>query len=300
MQVTVDQSNAESALQKLEAASELWPQYIRLVALLIQRSLAEFVSPLLMVGLILSMSNFLLDDAIFRFSPAIPFVWALVQCVAIDANLGFMLVRSVKNFHQGEIIKGIIFLAISLSLLFVAAIIFDTEALQSVVGHLVGVIIPTAILTLIRGCAIVALVAAGPLESISLKIHRSSKPSLASDEPPDTDPEVPSPTQLMLAISALADLVARVETLQPPGTTLVVSHETVALDVLDVGGNQAEPLAEPVELTEEQKQRLEQAYVQMQAEGKKIGVNLLRMYSGVRKEAASSWLKQRENGEVAV
>jgi hypothetical protein len=186
------------------------------------------------------MSNFLLDGEIFRFSPAIPFIWAVVQCIAIDANLGVMLVRAVRNFHEYEWVKGVIYLVISLALLFVAAIIFDVEALQSVLNHAVGVLIPIDILTLIRGCAIVALVAAGPLESVSLKIqlrHKAVLTSMPQNPEPDpaepaTGPIVPNYFELTMLVSTLTDLVERAEALSL-GTT--AEHQ-----VIDQKGAQSE------------------------------------------------------------
>jgi hypothetical protein len=122
----------------------------------------------------------------------------------------------------------------------VAAIIFDVEALQSVLNHAVGVLIPIDILTLIRGCAIVALVAAGPLESVSLKIRMRSNalaaplPQKPEPDPtePATGPIVPNYFELTMLISTLTDLVERAESLSS-GTT--AEHQ-----VIDQNGAQSE------------------------------------------------------------
>jgi len=105
-------------IEKLEQGQQYIPETLRLVAAIIQESLAELVSPLLMVGLILSMSNFLLNGAVFSFNVAIPIIWVVVQSVAVDANLGVMVVRGVNNIHKGEYAKGMIYLGIAGALLF--------------------------------------------------------------------------------------------------------------------------------------------------------------------------------------
>jgi len=166
------QSYSFPSLERLEKARQFAPQCIRIVAALIQESVAEFVSPLLMIGLIMSMSNFLLHGIIFSAWSGIPVIWAIIQCVAIDANLGVMIVRSVRNFQQAEWLKGGIYLLISIVLLFVAAIIFDVEAVQSVINHSIGLPIPIEWLTMFRSAAIVALVAITQLESVSIKFTR--------------------------------------------------------------------------------------------------------------------------------
>lgn len=163
-----------TSLERLEKARQFAPQCIRIVAALIQESVAEFVSPLLMIGLIMSMSNFLLHGVIFSAWAGIPVIWAIIQCVAIDANLGVMIVRCVRNFQSQEWMKGAIYLLISFVLLFVAAIIFDVEAVQSVLNHSIGLPIPIEWLTMLRSAAIVALVATVQLESVSIKFERKA------------------------------------------------------------------------------------------------------------------------------
>ena len=248
-----------ASLKKLEEVSEIWPSYIRLVAALIQRSLAEFISPLLMVGLIMSMANFLLDGVIFR-NPAIPIIWAIVQCVAIDANLGIMIVRSVKEFHASEWIKGIIYLAISFALLFVAAIIFDVEAVQTVVNHTVGVIIPIEVLTIIRSAAVVALVATTGLEGVSLRRQKSPSSSTNRETQGSATPE---------------------------------TSENLDRKKLEMVGS--ETSGNLLAIKPEQWQRLSEAYERLEQQGYIVSRNKLREESGVRSEIVGPWLKWRQS-----
>lgn len=257
----MQQAHVTTSLQRMEQASEEWPKYIRLASLIIQRSLAEFISPLLMIGLILSMGNYLLGDAIFLTASWLAVVWVIVQVIAIDANMGLMIAQSVKEFHAGEWVKGAIYLLVSLALLFVAAIIFNTEALQSVIKHQVGTVIPVEALTIIRSAAVVALVAINQLGATSLR--RQSKPASVSQDFP-------------------------------------ISGNDAYRDSGEQGGKQGETVGNTgrqIALNAEQLQRLEAAYIAMNMAGEEITVNKLRDESGVRSEVVGPWLKLRVKQE---
>jgi len=282
-------------IAKLEQGQQYIPATIRLAAAIIQESLAELVSTLLMIGLILSMSNFLLAGAVFKASAAIPVIWVIVQCIAIDANMGVMLTRSIKNFHASEYGKGFIYLVIALALLFVAAIILDVEAVQEVINKSLNVIfgnlhINIEILTFVRSSAVVALVAATQLEHVSLRRSKAT----AAVAPVQTEPtqgqgegegEYPSIFELRTLGNSINTAITQLQALQA-GQGEGTATDTDELAAINIAGKQRERRI--IIVADEQHEKLLRAWKTLSPQGH-LSIRQLQRAAGVRREVAAYW-----------
>lgn len=287
-------------IEKLEESQRNIPATIHLVAAIIQESMAELVSPLLMIGLILSMSNFLLNGAVFGAWAGIPVIWVIVQSVAVDANLGIMVVRGVRNLHKGEWGKGIIYLVIAVALLFVAAVITDVEAVRSVLDRSIETIfihlhISVEVLTFVRSSAIVALVAATQLDNVSLRrasattaptqVQPIETEQLVTVQPIETEAEQGNIEEVLAYLHTYTEQRREREgSVESEGKGTGTSRNTDAFRAINALGTQRELV-----ITDEQHHKLMNAWKQLRAKGP-VSINKLQKSAGVRREAAAHWL----------
>lgn len=130
----------------------------------VQTKLAEVSGFLLMLGLVISMMNFLLDDALFKKAPPLEFLWALFQSLAVDANLAIVFGLLVIAMRNKEYIKGVVYGILGLLLVFTAVVITNTEAVRQALSVTLSaafgqVHVPILVLTWIRSIVAVGLVA---------------------------------------------------------------------------------------------------------------------------------------------
>jgi hypothetical protein len=80
--------------------------------------------------LVASIANVLTKGSVLTDNLAMQRVWAWTQCIAIDANVAGMIVRTCQYHAEGERAKCILHAFLSALLLFTAAIVSNIESVQ--------------------------------------------------------------------------------------------------------------------------------------------------------------------------
>src|SRR5258708_4838541 len=93
--------------------------------------LASSLSLLLLAfGLIASMANVLTKGAILTDNILMQRIWAITQCVGIDASVAGTIIRTFHYYQQGENVKTWLYGLLSALLLFTACIVLNIESTQ--------------------------------------------------------------------------------------------------------------------------------------------------------------------------
>src|SRR5215472_7202560 len=126
---------------------------------------------LLAFGLIASMANVLTKGSILTDNILMQRVWALTQCIAIDASVAGTIIRTFRYHAEGERVKTWLYGLLSALLLFTAAIVSNIESVQQTLNialdqAYVHVFIPVEALIWIRSIAIVLLIVAHALRHV--------------------------------------------------------------------------------------------------------------------------------------
>jgi hypothetical protein len=118
--------------------------------------LASSISVLLLAfGLIASMANVLTKGAILTDNIIMQRIWAVTQCVGIDAGMSGTIIRAFRFHAEGERVKTWLYGLLSVLLLFTAAIVLNIESVQQTLNltlekAYVHVFIPVEVLIWIR------------------------------------------------------------------------------------------------------------------------------------------------------
>ena len=137
-------------------------------------------------GLIGSMANVLTKGSVLTNNLAMQRIWAWTQCIAIDANVAGMIIRTCRYYTEGERVKSLLHAFLSALLLFTAVIVSNTESVQQTLnltlhpayGH---VFLPVEALIWIRSLAIVLLIVAHALRHVeNVKSGRIAAPTQAN------------------------------------------------------------------------------------------------------------------------
>ena len=154
--------------------------------------LASSVSVLLLAfGLIASMANVLTKGAILTDNLIMQRVWAVTQCVGIDAGMSGTIIRAFRFHAEGQKVKTWLYGLLSVLLLFTAAIVLNIESVQQTFNitlerAYIHVFVPVEVLIWIRSIAIVLLIVAHAMRHV-----RIGKTAAEQQTPP------PSPTSLI-------------------------------------------------------------------------------------------------------
>jgi hypothetical protein len=136
--------------------------------------LASSVSVLLLAfGLIASMANVLTKGAILTDNLIMQRIWAVTQCVGIDAGMSGTIIRAFRFHAERQKVKTWLYGLLSVLLLFTAAIVLNIESVQQTLNitldaAYIHVFIPVEALIWIRSIAIVLLIVAHAMRHVSI------------------------------------------------------------------------------------------------------------------------------------
>jgi hypothetical protein len=129
------------------------------------------IPKVLAFGLIASMANVLTKGSVLTDNLFMQRVWAWTQCIAIDASVAGIIIRTFRYYAQGERVKYLLNGFLSGLLLFTAAIVSNIESVQQTLNialeeAYVHVLVPVEALIWIRSLAIVLLIVAHALRHV--------------------------------------------------------------------------------------------------------------------------------------
>jgi hypothetical protein len=134
--------------------------------------LASSISVLLLTfGLIASMANVLTKGVILTDNVLMQRIWAITQCVGIDAGMSGTIIRAFRFHAEGQRVKTWLYGLLSVLLLFTAAIVLNIESVQQTLNLTLSqayiyVFVPVEALIWIRSLAIVLLIVAHALRHV--------------------------------------------------------------------------------------------------------------------------------------
>jgi hypothetical protein len=138
--------------------------------------LASSVSVLLLAfGLIASMANVLTKGAILTEDPIMQRIWAVTQCVGIDAGMSGTIIRAFRFHAEGQKVKTWLYGLLSVLLLFTAAIVLNIESVQQTLNitlekAYIHAFIPVEVLIWIGSIAIVLLIVAPAVNELAREV----------------------------------------------------------------------------------------------------------------------------------
>ena len=138
---------------------------LRTVIRAIQTILAILSSFLLMLGLVIAMTNFLLGNELFILAPWLNWFWAVSQSLAVDSNLAVVFGIVFTGLATKNWLKVGVYGILGVGLAFTAIVITDTEAVRQALNISLSaafglVRVPIFLLTAVRSVVAVGLVAA--------------------------------------------------------------------------------------------------------------------------------------------
>jgi hypothetical protein len=159
--------------------------------------LASSVSVLLLAfGLMASMANVLTKGAILTDNLIMQRIWAVTQCVGIDAGMSGTIIRAFRFHAEGQKVKTWLYGLLSVLLLFTAAIVLNIESVQQTLNitlekAYIHVFIPVEVLIWIRSIAIVLLIVAHAMRHVPI-----GKPTGEQHAPPQSPASLFTPELL--------------------------------------------------------------------------------------------------------
>lgn len=159
-------------------------------AILYALELASSVSVLLLAfGLIASMANVLTKGAILTDNLIMQRIWAVTQCVGIDAGMSGTIIRAFCFHAEGQKVKTWLYGLLSVLLLFTAAIVLNIESVQQTLNlslekAYIHVFIPIEALIWIRSIAIVLLIVAHAMRHVQIAKPQGEPAPTQETQPP--------------------------------------------------------------------------------------------------------------------
>jgi hypothetical protein len=184
--------------------------------------LASSVSVLLLAfGLIASMANVLTKGAILTDNVIMQRIWAVTQCVGIDAGMSGTIIRAFRFHAEGQKVKTWLYGLLSVLLLFTAAIVLNIESVQQTLNitlerAYIHVFVPVEVLIWIRSIAIVLLIVAHAMRHVPI-----GKPTGEQDAPQPSPASLITP-ELLDALRALLQQTSVSE--EQTGTPLLLTE----------------------------------------------------------------------------
>src|SRR5690349_6527983 len=154
-------------------------------AILYILELASSLSVLLLAfGLIASMANVLTKGSVLTDDVFMQRVWAWTQCIAIDASVAGTIIRTFRYHAQGERVKCLLHVVLSVLLLFTAAIVSNIESVQQTLNVTLDaaylhVLVPVEALIWVRSLVIVLLIVAHAMRHVQVE-SKQAAPATAS------------------------------------------------------------------------------------------------------------------------
>src|SRR5579859_2877135 len=169
--------------------------------------LASSISVLLLAfGLIASMANVLTKGAILTDNLIMQRIWAVTQCVGIDAGMSGTIIRAFRFHSEGQKVKTWLYGLLSVLLLFTAAIVSNIEAVQQTLNLTLDnaylhVFIPVEALIWIRSVAIVLLIVAHAMRHVQIEKQEDQHQPIAAK----LAPELINELRVLLTPSTVAE-----------------------------------------------------------------------------------------------
>jgi hypothetical protein len=284
---------------------------------------------LLAAGLVVSTANFLTDGTVMGHNDQLATAWAWAQAFAIDSGLGITFFSVFICLKQRDWLKATLYGLLTLLLAVVAGTITNIDTFShalhtSIASATAQVGLDLKVLTTLRAIAVVGFVMMSRLKQVSFKELYASEPSdkleqvsvpVASANQTamelESGPQEPSsPDELgplegtSLSMTELAHLLKIL--VQQHGTT--INEEQHALfsvaEVAETGtqSNEMRATQEPVmpepelpglgeETLEEREARIERAYLELKAEGKRISGRALAARAHIHRSTCNQWLE---------
>ncbi len=132
------------------------------------------------------MANVLTKGAILTDNLIMQRIWAVTQCVGIDAGMSGTILRAFQFHAQGQRLKTWFYGLLSVLLLFTAAIVLNIESVQQTLNltleaAYVRVFVPVEVLIWIRSLAIVLLIVAHALRHV--QVNKPKEEQAPTQEP---------------------------------------------------------------------------------------------------------------------
>lgn len=178
--------------------------------------LASSISVLLLTfGLIASMANVLTKGAILTDNISMQRIWAITQCVGIDAGMSGTIIRTFRFHAKGQRVKTWLYGLLSL-LLFTAAIVLNIESVQQTLNltlsqAYIHVFIPVEALIWIRSFAIVLLIVAHAFRHVQDDTPQATvvvTPQEQQPAPPVITPDLLEALRVLLAQTTVTEEAA--------------------------------------------------------------------------------------------
>jgi hypothetical protein len=294
---------------------------------------------LLAAGLVVSTANFLTDGNVMGHSDQLATAWAWAQAFAIDSGLGITFFSVFTCLKQRDWLKATLYGLLTLLLAVVAGTITNIDTFShalhtSIASATAQVGLDLKVLTTLRAIAVVGFVMMSRLKQVSFKelyasepsdkLERLSVPVASANQTAmelESGPQEPSyPDELAplegtsLSITELAHLFKIL--VQQHGTTISEEQHTL-LSVAhaaetDTQSNEMRATSEPVvseleppglaeETLEEREARIERAYLELKAEGKRISGRSLAARAHIHRSTCNQWLEnyqqRKDSGE---
>jgi hypothetical protein len=175
--------------------------------------MASSISVLLLTfGLIASMANVLTKGAILTDNILMQRIWAITQCVGIDAGMSGTIIRTFRFHAEGQKTKAWLYGLLSVLLLFTAAIVLNIESVQQTLNltlsqAYIHVFIPVEAIIWIRSLAIVLLIVAHALRHVHANIPQTTITGTREEQPtlPVITPELLEPLRVLLAQTTVTE-----------------------------------------------------------------------------------------------
>lgn len=284
---------------------------------------------LLAAGLVVSTANFLTDGTVMGHSDQLATAWAWAQAFAIDSGLGITFFSVFTCLKQRDWLKATLYGLLTLLLAVVAGTITNIDTFShalhtSIASATAQVGLDLKVLTTLRAIAVVGFVMMSRLKQVSFKELYASEPSDQTEQRSgpvtpahqtemEQKPESLEPSLLdgltplggtPLPMTELAHLLQIL--VQQHGTTISEEQHTL-LSVTqaaeaDTQFNDARATQEPVvsepeprglaeETQEEREARIERAYLELNAEGKRISGRSLAARAHIHRSTCNQWLE---------
>src|SRR5260370_24774429 len=153
------------------------------------------------------MANVLTKGAVLSDDIIMQRIWAVTQCVGIDASVAGTIIRTFQYHQEGEKVKTWLYALLSVLLLFTAAIVSNIEAVQQTLNitlekAYIHVFVPVEALIWIRSIAIVLLIVAHAMRHVHLQ-RRTGQAETQIDEQPSLVPVPQTPKAIATQTSGV-------------------------------------------------------------------------------------------------
>lgn len=130
------------------------------------------------------MANVLTKGAVLSDNIVMQRIWAVTQCVGIDASVAGTIIRTFQYHQEGERVKTWLYALLSVLLLFTAAIVLNIESMQQTLNitleaAYIHVFVPVEALIWIRSLAIVLLIVAHAMRHVQMRKTEEEPPAPA-------------------------------------------------------------------------------------------------------------------------